>query len=340
MAPYFSLILPIYNVESYLDRCVQSILEQSFYDYEIILVDDGATDSSPGLCDSLAAQHSCIQVLHKENGGLSSARNAGLELATGEYVWWIDSDDWIEKDALRRLYEETVNTRPDMVKFSYLRVEDGKRTQVCINADSGIYEGVRRDILLRQACYTPGKFVLSAWSHLYRRRFLTDTGLQFVSERIVGSEDYLFNLESFLLAEKVCVIPDMLYSYELRLGSLSQRHKKDLPEKYAKLYGLLRRQYEKAGALQQYEGWLSAFYLWHLLRGTCIPNSYWSREKEALRAGRKEIAGFLRSRDCQSALAVCDRSGFSQKQKMLLSAMKLRLEPLFYWLYVVKPGKR
>lgn len=320
-----------------MERCVRSVLQQKFTDYEIILVDDGASDGSPALCDTLEQQYDCIRVVHKENGGLSSARNAGLPHARGEYVWWVDSDDWIEPDALQKLYDATVEEKPDMVKFQYYRVEGTKSTPVCTNASAGIYDD--RDTLLQQACYTPGKFILSAWSHLYRRDFLLESKLEFVSERQIGSEDYLFNLESYLLARKVCVLREYLYSYELRQGSLSQRHKKDLPQRYEKLYICLCQQYEKAGMLEKYRGWLSAFYLWHLLRGTCIPNAYWSAEPEALKEGRRQVAAFLKSQSCRQAWSVCDRSRFSRKQRLHLLLMKWGAEPVFYWLYVVKPKK-
>lgn len=90
-----SIIIPVYNVEDYLHRCVESILVQDYYNYEIILVDDGSTDSSGAICDELAREHSFIRVIHKSNGGQSSARNVGLEEAVGKYIWFIDSDDYI-----------------------------------------------------------------------------------------------------------------------------------------------------------------------------------------------------------------------------------------------------
>ena len=92
--PYFSLILPIYNVAHYLRRCIDSVLNEKFGDYEIILVDDGSTDESLNICNQYAGQYKKIKVVHKINGGLSSARNAGLSEATGKYIFWIVSDDW------------------------------------------------------------------------------------------------------------------------------------------------------------------------------------------------------------------------------------------------------
>ncbi len=120
-SPFLSIILPIYNVEKYLDRCMKSILKQSFKDYEIILVDDGSTDSSPILCDKYGKQLNKVKVLHKSNGGLSSARNAGLELAKGKYIFWLDSDDYISEEALSSIVKTLNKSEVDILKFNYRR---------------------------------------------------------------------------------------------------------------------------------------------------------------------------------------------------------------------------
>lgn len=332
MTPYFSVILPIYNVEEYLERCVRSVLDQEFDNYEIILVDDGSTDRCPALCDALARQHSCIRVIHKKNGGLSSARNVGLEAAQGKYVWWVDSDDWIEPQALTRLYQITSGDSPDFVKFNYHRVEQEK-TGVYSNAQGGTYAGADIEKLRNQAFCSAGKYVLSAWSHLYRREFLNGHNLQFVSERIIGSEDYLYNLEVLLMAHKACVIPDALYNYELRSGSLTQKYRKDLPAKYTQLFLLLKAYYEQAGVLRQYEGKICRFYVWHLLHGTCISNEYFVTQEHSLQEGRKNICSFLGSQHCRKAIISCDRSGMTIKHQIQLLAMLWRIEPVFYWLW-------
>ncbi|MBQ8909919.1 MAG: glycosyltransferase [Oscillospiraceae bacterium] len=340
MAPWFSIVLPVYNVKAYLERCVQSILSQNFEEYEIILVDDGSTDGCTDLCDRLASVHSCIQVIHKENGGLSSARNAGMEAARGQYIWFVDSDDWIEPGALDRLYKTTEKQRTDIVKFQHFRVTGDQNIPVLSNAEPGMYTGEESCVLLHQACCSAGKFVLSAWSHLYSRDFLRKWGLQFVSERLIASEDYLFNLQAYLMAQRVCVIGDKLYRYELRPGSLSQTYKRDLPEKYTKLYHCLRQYYAHSGLLARYDGWLSAFYLWHLLRGTCIPNAYGSTKDHTVEQGRIDVREFLSAEAVEQAYKRCEKKAFSPKQRVLLWAMEKRLEPVFYWLYVVKPRKK
>lgn len=113
--PEISIIVPVYRVEKYLDRCVNSILNQTFTDFELILVDDGSPDRCPFMCDEWGKKDHRIKVIHKKNGGLSSARNAGLEIYQGRYVFFVDSDDWIEKNALDILYNIAVSTKADIV---------------------------------------------------------------------------------------------------------------------------------------------------------------------------------------------------------------------------------
>lgn len=116
-----SIIIPVYNVEEYLRRCVDSILSQDYDAYEIILVDDGSTDNGGVICDELAQQYSHISVIHKSNGGLSSARNAGLKAAKGQYIWFIDSDDYIAEQSLGAIMSQIVQNQAEVIFFSYIR---------------------------------------------------------------------------------------------------------------------------------------------------------------------------------------------------------------------------
>lgn len=335
--PYFSIILPIYNVGLYLEQCIQSVLEQEYQDYELILVDDGSTDNSPEICDAYAARYHQIHVIHKPNGGLSSARNAGTEKARGTYIWWVDADDWIEPNALTILHRATSETFPDMVKFDFFRVGE-KKSQIVCDVPSGSYEGEKAlEQLVNKGFYYPGKFSLSAWGHIYRNSFLTEHNLSFVSERVIGSEDYLFNLSALAAARHIAVIRDPLYNYRLRPGSLTQRYRKNLPEKYTELYRQLHAHYSKLGKLEHYQGRICNFYVWHLLHGTCFANEYRNTEDHSRAEGRKNVRQFLKTPEFQQAAKHCDVHLFSKAQKLQLLAMRLGVEPLFYWLFVVKP---
>ena len=119
MEPLLSIIVPIYNVEQYVDKCIQSILNQTYQNLEIILVDDGATDRSGSIADSYAAKDKRIKVLHKENGGISDARNYGLDHVTGDYILFVDSDDFIENTMCERLFAVANSTNADMVSCNY-----------------------------------------------------------------------------------------------------------------------------------------------------------------------------------------------------------------------------
>ena len=119
-----SIIVPVYNVENYLGKCVESILNQTFKDFELILVDDGSSDKSGVMCDQYKEQDKRIKVVHKENGGLSSARNAGLEVAEGEYIGFIDSDDWIMPDMYQFLYDMAIISNADIAQCGFRKVDE------------------------------------------------------------------------------------------------------------------------------------------------------------------------------------------------------------------------
>lgn len=339
MGPFFSIILPVYNVAPYLYRCVQSVKDQSFQDFELILVDDGSTDGSGDICDKIAEEYPAARVIHKSNGGLASARNAGLEIARGKYIWWVDSDDWIEAGALEILHQAALDGQPDMVRFNFFRVE-ASVTAVMSNASAGWYRGTERELLLETALLTTGKFFLSAWACLYSRAFLQEKKLRFTSEREICSEDYLFNLEALLLARKIWVLEEPLYYYELRMGSLTQSYKKDLSGKYALLVSRLRDAFRREDMLERWEEQICWFYAWHLVHGICIPNEYRCTGEHTLRQGRKNVFRMLVSSQVRSAIEKCGVNRGTGKQRLQLWAMKMGWEPLFYWLYVVKPKIR
>ena len=337
MTPFFSLILPCYNVEAYVARCVHSILVQDCKDYEIILVDDGAKDGTPAICDRLAEAHACIRVLHKENGGLASARNAGLEMAWGQYVWFIDSDDWINPGALEKLRQVCLTSGADIVKFDYLRVSTALK-QVSGIIPAGGYVGAADSAPLRRsALCRAGKYSLSAWSHVYRRAFLEEHGLCFVSERVICSEDYLFNLQALMHVQTLQVLSEPLYSYELRPGSLTQTYKPDLADRYGELHRQLTAYVEQLGREKEYGPLIDRFYVWHLIAGTCIPHEYHAEQPMA--QARQHVRRLLKSPDVKKAARRSDRQGLSWRKQLQRLALQCGFEPLFYYLHVVKPHR-
>ena len=141
-----SIIVPVYNMEQYMERCVNSIINQTYSNLEIILVDDGSTDRSPAMCDEYALKDARIKVVHKANGGLSDARNAGLKVATGAYIGYVDSDDWVELSMYQKLYESCIENDAQVAVCRYAkayqdRIERGGHGKVTAFDRDGVLKG-------------------------------------------------------------------------------------------------------------------------------------------------------------------------------------------------------
>lgn len=210
-----SIIVPVYNVEAYLDRCMESILKQTYERLEIILVDDGSTDSSGEKCDAYAKFDGRIKVIHKENGGLSDARNAGLKLATGAYIGYVDSDDWIEPDMYERLYDACVENEAELAVCRYFS-EYQDRTEA---GGTGRTVPLTREELLKIYISGHDEYVIynSVWSKLFKRELVAD--MIFPKGR--NSEDIMYTTRAFCRLEKAVYLDRCLYHYVLdREGSI------------------------------------------------------------------------------------------------------------------------
>ncbi len=215
-SPLISLIVPVYKVEEYLPTCIDSILAQTYENLEIILVDDGSPDSCGEICDSYAKKDARIKVIHKENGGLSSARNAGLAVMSGEYVGFIDSDDSARPEMIEILYENIVKSSADVsiCRFASTRTQEGdKDTAVERDCELKVFnrEDALKNLLISK--YFGGQM----WVKLFKREVLD--GLYF-DESILFIEDIEFSTRALLRANTVCYTPARLYNYFLRDSSL------------------------------------------------------------------------------------------------------------------------
>lgn len=237
MEPKVSVIVPVYRVEPYLERCVASLQEQTLKELEIILVDDGSPDNCPAICDRLAAEDARIQVIHKENQGLGMARNTGLELARGIYVSFVDSDDYVDDEMLAQLYQAAEEHQADMVLsgMRYLSADGRKNTgeqYAFFNTEvfSG-EEGVKK-LLLGTAGALPweredSRYGFSACKNLYRMSCIRESGIIFPSERKVISEDVAFLLDFIPHIRKAVGIPGTFYNYCANRDSLSKSYRPD-----------------------------------------------------------------------------------------------------------------
>lgn len=216
-----SFILPIYNVEAYLPQCVDSILSQATEECEVILVDDGSPDNSGAICDRYAREEEIVRVIHKPNGGLSSARNAGMSLATGKYVLFVDSDDYIEEGAVGKILGWIDDTHAD-VAFLYSRkvFPDGTSEPLGENLVRDRIYGKSRKEVLAYLAECP-KFPASAWGKIYRRAFLEAHDFRFPDDRRL-SEDLQYSLDLLLTAQTFDYLDFPYYCYrQSRAGSIT-----------------------------------------------------------------------------------------------------------------------
>ena len=211
----FSIIIPIYNVEEYLPECIEAVLRQTYVDYEVILVDDGSPDGCPKICDEYAEKDSRIKVIHKENGGLSDARNSGIQISQGEYIIFIDSDDYWDDDyALEKIQKIILEKKPDVITWRFKKVfEDSSVIKPYgYNISEEKFENFAELIRSRN-------FIVSACSKAIKKTLFANYNLQFANN--VYSEDVEWCAR--LLAVSDTVIPSNLdfYIYRQRSGSIT-----------------------------------------------------------------------------------------------------------------------
>jgi len=215
----YSVIIPVYNVEKYINRCLKSILSQRYNDLEIILIDNGSTDRSGSICDIYANEYANISVYHIENHGVASARNFGLSKARGEFIYFVDSDDYLVGNLFAE-FEDKLTPDLDLFVFSYYNsfeqeMTEKKRTKKILpyngSYDKYDFSKIFKDLFLSDMLYT-------VWNKIYRREFLLENNLSF--EQYELGEDVRFNLDVYREVNKICLSQDSYYVYVIgRKGS-------------------------------------------------------------------------------------------------------------------------
>ena len=221
-----SIIIPVYNVEAYLDRCIQSVIHQTYQNLEIILVDDGSTDHSGKMCDAYAKSDKRIKVVHKSNGGLSDARNAGLAVITGTYIGYVDSDDWIELEMYERMYAACIENQAELAICRYRTEYSAKNSAMSVDAvlESDLVVPLSRDALLQIYLCGHEKYVIynSVWSKLFHRDLVKD--MIFPKGR--NSEDIMYTTKAFCRLKKAVYLDSGFYHYiQDRQGSIMNETK-------------------------------------------------------------------------------------------------------------------
>ena len=268
-----SVIVPVYNVEKYLKKCVTSIIENSFKNLEIILIDDVSTDTSGKICDELADMDTRIKVIHKNNGGLSSARNAGLNIATGDYISFIDSDDYIDKNMLKKMLDKALEHGADIVQCGVFRINEKGEKKTTFQTEDGIYYGKK----ILDNFFIKQNIPVMVCNKLFSRSLIGKCRMMDGH----NNEDNIFMIDILPKAKCVVSLHAQLYYYLIRSDSIM---KKTFTEKrfdsiYAYKYTLKKTKIIGSEYIPYVQYWrcMNSFYLWYDIKRANLPKE--SRDK-------------------------------------------------------------
>lgn len=336
--PMFSVIVPIYGVEKYLDQCIRSILEQDFEDFELILVDDGSRDRCPEIIDEYAKKDKRIKVIHKQNEGLVRARNSGLLISKGEYIVNVDGDDYMMEGALRCLWEHICRTHADVYLFGFIMGEDDKNIPKIPNIPEGLYNDEdRKRVLYEKIIYDPKKpfFTLgtypSVWSRIVKRELFSDVRLK-IDESLDIGEDFATTLPIMLKADTIYFIPEPLYYYRI-IGS-SASHKFNINE--MKFFASMLEGFEKSGIdtelcnIKNQLGAYTVYVFYNYLYEYILMTDNYKEYMERIRKTDEIIFRYIGYA----------RYNFKDKRAVIMMAlMKNRLWRVL-WMYAKKKGRK
>lgn len=266
--PLVSIIVPVYNVEDYLEKCLDNLICQTYENIEIILIDDGSTDKSSQICDEYAAKDS-IAVIHKTNEGVSAARNDGLKAANGQLIMFVDSDDWIETDTCEIAVSAMEESGADVVMWSYISENNGNQSPKTIFGSDTVFEGTdvteklhrRLFGLMGEELAHPeyADSLCPVWGKLYKKELIMNNNISFVGLSEIGSyEDGLFNIEVFSQIKKAVYLNKCLYHYRKEnTSSVTSGYRKDLFEKWQNLFDLMQKYIHKNNLPSDYQSALN-----------------------------------------------------------------------------------
>lgn len=310
--PLLSIIVPVYNVEKYLSRCLDSLTNQTLSNIEIICVNDGSTDNSLTILKKYATIDNRIILIDKQNGGLSSARNAGLEIIRGEYFMFVDSDDWLDKQACQESYNTIIKYEADCLMFSYTK-EFGSHSIVnhIFDQDISIWQGSEVKKKIYRRLFGPigkelakpqdGDIIVSACMQLFKSDKFKD--IRFVDTKIIGTEDCWYQILIYQNCSKFVYIDKPWYHYlRINTDSLTTRNNPYLFERWQNLYSLMAQHIEAIGLGDEYKSALQNRIALSIL-GLGLNQS---RSNDTLLEGSKHLKQILASDKYSKAIQSLD----------------------------------
>ena len=272
-----SIIIPVYNSEAFLDKCIQSAINQSYKNIEVILVDDGSIDSSGEICDNYSSIDNRVKTIHKNNGGLVSSRKTGLKASNGEYVLYIDGDDWIELNLIENYVNQVTKFNADVVVSSHIVNLEGREDILMNFLPSGVYDKDKLNSIVYPKMLYAGKFsqfgIFSySWGKLYKKELLLKNQLK-VDENITIGEDALCLYPTLLDANTLVILEQPGYHYRQRADSLIKTLRKIEVSKMQKIYNDFKNIFFDKGVLDIMLPQLQHYLLSLLIINTEGPNS-------------------------------------------------------------------
>lgn len=272
MEDLISIIIPVYQVQEYLRQCLDSVVNQTYRNIEIILVDDGSTDQSGNICDEYAMDDTRIKVVHKKNGGLVSARKAGLNIASGNLIAYVDSDDYIDEDMYQNMYDEMSRYDADIVITGHTEISDSEEKSVLNYLPEGLYENYNRNKVYQCMLYEKrlGYWGISpaCWDKLFKREIMYDLQMK-VNEQIWDGEDHAFTYAAILNAKKIVISNHTNYKHRIRPNSVATGYDSHAFERLGYLFTDCKKQFEgsaywEESLKEQFPYWFRWFLYKHI----------------------------------------------------------------------------
>lgn len=342
--PLISIIVPIYNVEKYLYECICSVLKQTYNNFELILVNDGSADSSGEICDKFAKKDNRITVIHKENAGVSSARNAGLEKALGKWIAFLDPDDWIEENTLEFAVKTADKNKVDILGWNYYINSNEKQIkakEICPH--TLIREGIAIRWFILDTMYpeydeSSNKISLTGtrnvWGKLFHRNIIFDNSIRFSTNLQIG-EDAFFCMQCFEKSQKIMLINEYLSHYRVVHHSANRRYRKDLSEVYTNMLNTF---YDHIGSKIKLKDFSICYtgMTCHCI-GENLRKNYVNRQNpNSFFSNIKAIKQLLKINSYSRAFENSSYSSFGFKQKVIIFAARINSAVILYFLQVLR----
>lgn len=326
-----SIVVPVYNVEKYLAECVESLLSQSYTNIEIILVDDGSTDNSLSLCYNYQKNDERIRTYAKNNEGLGLTRNYGISKATGKYICFVDSDDYLFSDAIESMYKVALESNADVISANTVYKE--MPMDVCIQEGEYNSERIHHYLMNHIMGNYPGKkdaYTYTATAKLYKLETLKKHRIQFPSERKLIWEDLVFSTSLFPKCEKIYIMHKPVYYYRYNDSSLTHKYVPGKFEKIITLYKYMLKQLYLLHLSKETELRLNNNFLGHIR--TCIKLEVFYASKNGKKHAISEIKKICNSDVVNSIIDSIPADTYNRSQKLYNICIKKRLVKCVYCL--------